>query len=664
MAIYGYTKHYKFIKPQFDTDTWHDYEYTNLDMIDAILASIFASGNFAGIWQQNTHYSVGDVVIDEETSYMYQVNVEHTTDASTFAEYWELHPTYYTNWNGIELSREWAIKIDGPIVEENVSDYSSKAYAVGFGVAPLGSSKEWATSENLVGSVDYSAKSYANSTGVIAGGSSKEWAESSTAIGSGYSAKSHASSSGVVPTGSAFDWATKTTGAVSGGEYSAKQYALNAQASANNALGSEAAAEGYSQDSADSAAEASTYATNAASSATAAQTSATNSANSASAALASQNAAATSAANAFTSETNAATSASDAADSADEAAAAARSVISGFGIFDFMFSDHIKNDMLWLRADTFSWQYGSVYEVAYDHLVDDYNAGTTATDTLAGITITYKRAADGHKICAADQHDNIVALYNAVGVAWYFILDTANERFKLPRDTFGFVGLRGNAGDYVPESLPNITGTGFNVTIPVGSNATGAFSKSTVTSTGVTASGANQGYGLLNFDASDSSGAYQSGARVQERAIQCYLYFFVGNFTQTAVENTAGITTETFNSKADVGLGNVTADGKSLSARWSMPYYNSSHRVNLSGYTSASNKFTAPCDGLIIMCGGGTANNAFNLVIDDDVCFFNNVSTTHWVGQQFFIRKGSNFYYYGTLAEYGMRHFFPLEGAQ
>lgn len=114
--------------------------------------------------------------------------------------------------------------------------------------------------------------------------------------------------------------------------------------------------------------------------------------------------------------------------------------------------------------------------------------------------------------------------------------------------------------------------------------------------------------------------------------------------------------------KADVGLSNVTTDGKSLSARWSMPNYDAG--IVISGYNSVSNKFTAPCDGLILMCGGGTANNAFNLVIDDEVYLFNNASTTYWVGQQFFIKKGSTFYYMGVLPGYGYRHFFPLEGAQ
>lgn len=205
-----------------------------------------------------------------------------------------------------------------------------------------------------------------------------------------------------------------------------------------------------------------------------------------------------------------------------------------------MWSDHVINDMSWLRADTFSWQSGDTYKAAYEHLVDDvfsvarfawgdgsfltisetpsindpvfkradgeimlpeycvsevasdystikvrHNPNTGAyygplartpqydnikTDTIGDITITYYQADDGHKICLPDQESNIVALYEKTGVARYYILDTANKQFKLPRE--------------------------------------------------------------------DKDGQY--------------LYFYVGNFTQEAIEQTAGLNAELFNGKADV----------------------------------------------------------------------------------------------------------------
>lgn len=183
------------------------------------------------------------------------------------------------------------------------------------------------------------------------------------------------------------------------------------------------------------------------------------------------------------------------------------------------------------------------------------------TDTIGDTTITYYRAADGHKICLPDQEDKILALYNATGVAWYYILDTANKQFKLPRTKFGVTGLRDEVGGYVPESLPNVTG-GFSaqtVRQNIGSSW-GAFDRS---DTGVGYhGGSDQGNfaGSVNFDASLSSPTYQDNAPVQERATQMYLYFYVGNFERDAVEQTAGITVETLNGKADSDLGNIPAN--------------------------------------------------------------------------------------------------------
>lgn len=159
MAIYGYTKNYKLIKPQFDTDTWHDYMYDNLDTIDAVLSAIFASGDWQGFWKSNTHYNVGGVVIDRDTDTMYKVMVEHTTSEATFAEELAAHPTYYELWSPNNLAEDWAIKMDG--VVSNV-DYSSKAYAISTDLIDSGSAQEWAIKSGAIGTTgEYSAKKYA-----------------------------------------------------------------------------------------------------------------------------------------------------------------------------------------------------------------------------------------------------------------------------------------------------------------------------------------------------------------------------------------------------------------------------------------------------------------------------------------------------------------------
>lgn len=283
------------------------------------------------------------------------------------------------------------------------------------------------------------------------------------------------------------------------------------------------------------------------------------------------------------------------------------------GLFAHEWDDHLRNDVQWLRADTFSWQDGSVYEAAYKELLQDmyikaqWAAGgsiaytryrfpevgqmvysnsamtteigaITETDgstyivannttysyqtggidsyneTIAGTTISYALSSTGRKVVFSQYESNVAAIYAATGVAWYYIVDTANTRFKLPRTQYNEVGLRDTVGKYVPETSPNITGwIKGGITENSNPQAGGAFSiNSTYNSDDKVG---NPGWNSkgVDFDASRSSSTYQDGAPVQQRATQMYLYFYVGSFTQTALENTAGITAETLNGKVDKG---------------------------------------------------------------------------------------------------------------
>lgn len=225
-------------------------------------------------------------------------------------------------------------------------------------------------------------------------------------------------------------------------------------------------------------------------------------------------------------------------------------------------TDHLLNRMDMLRSDTFSWQNGATYSSVYNELLSEYNnaSSTTKTNTVGTVTITYKLTPKGYKICAADQVTSLTTLYNNFGIAWYYVLDTANKQFKLPRTKYGFVGLRDSVGDYIPESLPNIKGK-------VGYIAR-TTNDSTIGQSGAFYDG-GAGAGLitiqqaarsnLGFNASLFSSTYQDNAPVQQRATQMYLYFYVGEFTQTAIEQTAGLNAELFNGKADLNFPSVQA---------------------------------------------------------------------------------------------------------
>lgn len=211
-------------------------------------------------------------------------------------------------------------------------------------------------------------------------------------------------------------------------------------------------------------------------------------------------------------------------------------------LFDYKWADHIPNKLSWLRADTFSWQDGNIYTAAYKHLADDYNnAGVEAStsDTIGGVTVWYRLCADGHKICPPDQETNVLNIYNATGISWYYILDQVNHKFKLPRTAFGFTGIRDGVGRYVAPGVPNITGS-FSAgggCIYSWTNSSGALSASYSGSGNINLSGDLQQRDLnVNIDASRSSSIYGNSTTVQPPATQMYLYCYVGRADQDALE--------------------------------------------------------------------------------------------------------------------------------
>lgn len=299
-------------------------------------------------------------------------------------------------------------------------------------------------------------------------------------------------------------------------------------------------------------------------------------------------------------------------------------------LFEHKWADHQLNDVQWLRADTFSWQSGSVYQAAYKHLRNDMynwyswkNNGTTiytkkaypevgekvysnsalttevgeitavtdtlditvekitvnnvvydsvsgssitpTTETVGGITVHYIPAEDGHKIVTSFDENEVADIYAATGVAWYYIIDYGNRRFKLPRTQFGFTGLRDTVGKYVEASIPNLKcSIGINEQYRSNGNLAiidggDGFAQSLGNATGRDSDGSSgqRPYGF-SLNASRVSSVYKDGATtVQQPATQMYLYFYVGQFTQSAIEQTAGLNAELFNEKADLDLSNA-----------------------------------------------------------------------------------------------------------
>lgn len=222
-------------------------------------------------------------------------------------------------------------------------------------------------------------------------------------------------------------------------------------------------------------------------------------------------------------------------------------------LLTFMWADHILDDISWLRANTFSWQSGSVYQAVYQHLANDIDGKSLQSETVDGTTIQFYLADDGHKICPASEESNVVAIYTATGVAWYYIIDTVNERFKLPRskhnrytETLGVVGNGKNTvytngtNDCVFNPYFGSSNNGIfvdrkaaNINVAVGTAMGTATNITEHTAIGLNTDPAKTN--VLTTPIPQDTDQYK------------YLYFYVGAFTQTALENTAGVVTEDFN---------------------------------------------------------------------------------------------------------------------
>lgn len=256
-------------------------------------------------------------------------------------------------------------------------------------------------------------------------------------------------------------------------------------------------------------------------------------------------------------------------------------------LFDFKWADHTPNKLSWLRADTFSWQDGNIYNAAYNHLVseggDNISSWVVRSETIGSYTVSYRLAADGHKIAMPDQETTIQNIYESAGVAWYYILDEVNHRFKLPRTKFAFTGLRDGVGRYVAPGVPNVTDTLINhwrdysnhysltttnnAFYNKGMNTT----KTSYPNVAGNSGGSYTGDNVLGFDLSRGNSIYGASNTVQPPATQMYLYAYIGytdlDQLQKAEINIEAVTTNSINrvnTATEEGITRLNTDSNAL----------------------------------------------------------------------------------------------------
>ena len=245
-----------------------------------------------------------------------------------------------------------------------------------------------------------------------------------------------------------------------------------------------------------------------------------------------------------------------------------QSTVSTFKLFHHDWFDYSFSDLSWVCADDFEWIEGDKYPIAYEHLYADYISTSTYTqETIGSYTIQFKIAPDGHRIVDHANEGIVQNIYGESGVAWYYILDTVNERFKLPRTKHGLSGLRDNVGEYIAPGAPNITGTtngGSYGSMRSGNPSTPSVSGCFTGTISRGLAGENTNYGMhVNFDASKSNSIYGASDTIQPPSTQQYLYFYLGQFPVSALVNPDIAAT-----KANTNGDNFNSTGRNI-ANWS-----------------------------------------------------------------------------------------------
>lgn len=245
---------------------------------------------------------------------------------------------------------------------------------------------------------------------------------------------------------------------------------------------------------------------------------------------------------------------------------------SGYQLFDIVMKDHVLSyeESLGLaplgtyvyKEAIASTRYG--YPDFYQKCVDEYNDLNNTTDTVDSVTVTIN--ANGHKFYDIADKATFDNMYAITGEAWYYGIDTTNERVFLPRSTRFKNGTTSDVGRYQPAGLPNITGS-IVTSGAILYTETGCFYPSDVYVNRDDRLDV-QGNAVLHFDASRSSSIYGASDTVEYASTKLIPYMVVGNVAnESAVTDVVDITTSE-NDTLPLGFSTYQGEGTQPSPAW------------------------------------------------------------------------------------------------
>lgn len=222
-----------------------------------------------------------------------------------------------------------------------------------------------------------------------------------------------------------------------------------------------------------------------------------------------------------------------------------------FAMFDTILKDHIltyeESKGLALQG-TYVYKdaiagsrYG--YQDFYNKVIEEKESAAATEVTLGDTAITMYIHSNGHQYYDIADKEIVDSWFNTYGTAWFYGIDTENERIYLPRNNYfeQATGEIPEVGQSVEAGLPNITGSFPAEILNKESLVSGAFYH---TGEEIDGSGGTGGDYKVGFDASRCSSVYGNSDTVQPNAVKKLLYICVGNTeTVSSITDVVDVTT-------------------------------------------------------------------------------------------------------------------------
>ena len=233
----------------------------------------------------------------------------------------------------------------------------------------------------------------------------------------------------------------------------------------------------------------------------------------------------------------------------------------GFNLFDIKISDHIltgEESVGWLLQGSLVTM---TYPDAVNKIKEEYNNGVDETDSLG---ITFRKSLTGRKIADISQSEAIDQVFVTKGYGDYYILDSLNNQFYLPRTKcfHQFTLDTSLVNQFNEAGLPNIEGTLELSRAYISPGNTGLFELDT-SSSGIATSANTGGSNNLkaSFNASRANPIYGASNTVQPPSSNKLLYYKVGetiiNETTVDISNILNEIATLSSQKADINFSNV-----------------------------------------------------------------------------------------------------------